>query len=85
MIELQNQFPTFAEFVNSNKRGAYNVEGRYEGFMIPEYAVREFMKGKVLLPVVQAEILLDSISEAKYPIACSKLERAISIAKGRNE
>ena len=31
------------EWLNSNKRGAYNVEGRYQGFMIPEYAVREFL------------------------------------------
>jgi hypothetical protein len=35
----------FEDWINSNKRGAYNVDGRYEGFMIPEYAVRAFMKG----------------------------------------
>lgn len=43
------------EFINSNKRGAYGSEGRYQGFMIPEFAVREFMKGKVLLSVELAE------------------------------
>ncbi len=37
------------EWINRSKRGAYNVEGRYEGFMIPEYLVREFMKGKVVV------------------------------------
>jgi hypothetical protein len=53
----------FEDWINANKRGAYNVEGRYEGFMIPEYAAREFMKSKALLNKDDAEFLLNMMRQ----------------------
>lgn len=43
------------------------------------------MERNVQIPIVQAEILLDLMDKNRHPIAHSKLEQAISIAKGKNE
>jgi hypothetical protein len=48
-------------------------------------AIKNSEEQYVKLTIVQAGILLDLIDANQYPIVHSKLEQAISIAKGRNE
>ena len=47
--------------------------------------LRAAMEGKVLVPLLLAESVLEHLNHKRFPIAASRLEQCISIAKGRNE